>query len=259
MTNYLIDMMTWSYSRISAFLSCPYQFYQRYIGLAESSPMFFSESGGLMHRELADFYRGKKNAEEALCDFMIRFQSETAGAAPSKSTIASYFNDGADFLRSLSPLPGRILGVERRMSFEVCGRKFTGIIDLIREDENGALCILDHKSHKLKPRSRRRRPTKTDRELDEYLRQLYLYSIPVIESFGRPPDFLEFNCYRGGTLVREPFDLSVLEATVQWAAESIERISDETEWSPALDFWKCKYLCGFCDQCEYAQEADWTQ
>lgn len=70
---------------------------------------------------------------------------------------------------------------------------------------DGTLCILDHKSRSLKPRSNRKKKPKTDEEPDQYLRQLYLYSIPITNEFGRMPAFLKFNCYRTGVRIKEPF------------------------------------------------------
>ena len=132
---------------------------------------------------------------------------------------------------------------------------FTGFVDLIYQDKDGALCILDHKSRALKPRSGRKNPTKTDLELDDYLRQLYLYSIPISKLYGRYPDFLEFNCYRTDVRIKEPFQMEVLDHTKKWALDTIDAIRNEESWKPNIDFWRCKYLCPFHDSCEYAEMA----
>ena len=58
MSNYLIDLMTWSYSRINTYLQCPYQFYLKYIECLDEAPMFFSEYGSLVHEVLAEYYSG---------------------------------------------------------------------------------------------------------------------------------------------------------------------------------------------------------
>ena len=258
MANYLIDLMTWSYSRINAFLQCPYQFYLKYISKIDEAPMFFSEYGSLVHDILAGYYRGDISPAEALDNFLIRFPSEAVGVCPSESIKMSYFRQGIDGMKSLSPLPGKIRDVEKRVRFEIDGRSFIGFVDLIYENADGALCILDHKSRMLKPRSARKKPTKTDAELDEYLRQLYLYSIPVAEAFGRQPDFLEFNCYRSGVKIKEQFQNEALDNTRRWALDTIEKIRREQDWNPNLDYWRCHYLCGFGGQCEYAQIAEWS-
>lgn len=257
MANYLIDLMRWSYSRINAFLQCPYQFYLKYMDLTEEAPMFFSEYGSLIHDIFAAYYSGRVSKSDSLNDYFIRFPSEAIGACPSDSIRLSYFKQGTESIRALSPIDGRVISTEQLVRFSDDGKRFIGFVDMIYEDKDGALCILDHKSRALKPRSNRKKKTKTDEELDQYLRQLYLYSIPVTSAFGRTPDFLEFNCYRTGVRIKEPFCIEKLEETRRWAHDTIEAIGREKDWRPDLDFWRCKYLCGFCDQCEYAQSVDW--
>ena len=217
--------------------------------------MFFSSYGSLIHDVLASYYRGEIPAGDALTKFLIRFPSEVSGAYPSEQIRASYFQQGVDCMKAMQPIDGRILGVEERVSFELGGKPFIGFVDMIYEDRDGALCVMDHKSHALKPRSARKKPTKTDLELDEYLRQLYLYSVPVAKRFGRDPDFLEFNCYRIGTHIKERFCKQAQSEAIQWSLDMIEAVRKESEWRPNLDFWQCRFLCGFFSECEYAQVA----
>lgn len=257
MSNYLIDLMTWSHSRLGCYIQCPYQFYLKYIEALDGQPMFFASFGSLIHDLLAGYYRGETPAGELSSQFMMRFPFEVVGRAPSDTMRASYFRQGAECLRAPSPISGKILGVEERVSFDIGGRPFVGFVDLVYEDEDSALYILDHKSRALKSRSARKKPTKTDAELDEFLRQLYLYAIPIERKYGRFPDFLEFNCYRTGERIKEEFHLDALEETKRWALGTIENIRQESEWRPNLDYWRCKYMCGYYDQCEYAQMTDW--
>lgn len=113
--------------------------------------------------------------------------------------------------------------------------------------------ILDNKSRDLKPRSLRKKPTKSDGELDSYLRQLYLYSVPIKDLFDTYPDRLEFNCFRTGQLISEPFQEKALGTTKEWALQTIEKITENDDWSPQMDYWKCRYLCDLNQHCEYYQ------
>ena len=259
MSNYLIDIMTWSHSRINTFLQCPYQFYLKYIDQAEESPMFFAEYGGLIHSILAEYYSGNISSADALNDYLIRFPSEAIGSYPSDDIRLSYFRQGIECMKSLTPIDGKVLCVENELNFSIGNMPFIGFVDLVYEDADGALCIMDHKSRALRQRSNRKKPTQYDIKLQFYLRQLYLYSIPVAEKYGKFPDFLEFNCYRTGNRIKELFYSDELERTKSWVLDAIDAIKRETTWKPDLDYWKCKYLCGFYDQCEYAQVADWRQ
>jgi hypothetical protein len=121
-------------------------------------------------------------------------------------------------------------------------------MDLVARDNDNAICIVDHKSRVLKERGSKR--VKSNAVLDEYLRQLYLYSIPVTAQYGTP-DFLVFNCFRSGTLITEPFSQVAFYETVTWALDTIENILRETNWLPCEDFWQCRYLCDMASECEY--------
>lgn len=113
------------------------------------------------------------------------------------------------------------------------------------------IIILDNKSRALKPRSGRKKPTKSDLELDEYLRQLYLYSIPIQTEFQQYPERLEFNCFRTQQIIPEPFREDALEHAKLWALQTIDTITQNEDWSPKMEYWKCKYLCDHSHQCEY--------
>lgn len=249
--------MTWSHSRLNTFSQCPYQFYLKYICQADEEKMFFSEYGKFIHDILAGYHSGKITAAGALDMYLTGFADHATGISPANDIRVSYFKQGLASMKALSPIAGKILGIEERVSFDVFGYPFIGFVDMVYEDADNKLCILDHKSRALKPRSTRKKPTKTDIELDFYLRQLYLYSIPIAEKYGRYPDFLEFNCYRTQERIKESFCLDALNDAKRWAISTIHEIRNESEWHPDLEMWKCKYLCGFCNQCEYTEIAEW--
>ncbi len=184
MANYLIDSMTWSHSRLSCYESCPYKFYLKYIEDLRPEPCFLSSYGSFMHDLLAAFYRGELSPRQAVDRYLRHFRQEVTGRPPSQKVFDSYFSDGLLALQNLKPFPGSVLDVERRFSFSVAGLPFVGIVDLLAEDETG-ICVVDHKSKKFRPPSSR-----GNRELDTYLRQLYLYAVPVVEKYGRAPSSL---------------------------------------------------------------------
>lgn len=254
MGNYLIDTMTWSYSRLKCYDQCPYQFYLKYIDCQDEAPMFFASFGSLVHDLFAQYYSGEITVADAVNEYMIRFTTEVRGFAPSPEIRTSYFISGLEAIKRLAPMEEEILSVEQRVSFEIDGRPFVGFVDMVLRDASGNLCILDHKSRNLKPRSNRKKPTRTDEELDDYLRQLYLYSIPLKKFFKTYPTYLAFDCYRKDkeTIIKEPFQERGFEDAKNWAISTIEEIRHDDKWRPKLDFWQCKYLCPFCSTCEYA-------
>ena len=244
--------MTWSYSRITTFEDCPYKWFLTYIhgGIEKKTP-FFAEYGSFMHTILQMYFSGDLRRKELSTFYVMNFKQNIRSSAPNQKIYRSYFEQGFQYLDSISFPRRSILGVEKRVNFKFAGRPFTGFIDVVSDD--GSLIITDHKSRTLKPRSGRKKPTKTDLELDDYFRQLYVYSAAIREQFGKYPDFLEFNCFRSQTLIREPFEQKQFERVESWASQQIDKIVSNDYWGANPDYWRCNYLCDICADCEYWQ------
>lgn len=248
----IIDDMTWSYSRIGAFDQCPYKFLLKYIHKEQESNRFFSEFGSFMHELIASYLNGDASPDELRAICLKEFRRNVLSKAPSDKVFQTYLKDGLAYFEHMSEdFDGlSIVDVEKKFSFDFGGHKMVAIVDAIGRTKDGDLFIMDHKSHKLKPRGKKRR--KSDDELDEYLRQLYLYSIPVESKYSERPKFLIFNCFRNekNRQIVERFDDDVFEEVKKWAESSIARIRGEDEWEPDAEFWKCRHICGM-DTCEF--------
>ena len=164
---------------------------------------------------------------------------------------SSDLEQGRQYLKTLSFPARKILKVEDEMRFEFAGHPFIGFLDVLSEDDSGKLYITDHKSRALKPHSHRVKPTQSDRELDQYLRQLYIYASAVSQLYGRYPDFLEFNCFRTRTWICEPVQYERMVEVEAWAARLIEKITATDDWYANFSFWFCKHLCDVQADCEY--------
>jgi len=248
----VIDEMTWSYSRIKTFDDCPYKWYLTYIMEFSGRDMFFSGFGSLMHELIEKFYKEGKSAEYLALEYLSRFYDDVPRNAPSVKVFENYFTDGLRYLRGIQRVPYEVIGVEEKIEFEISGKKFVGILDLIAKDDSGVL-IIDNKSRKLKPRSKKRVPTKSDLELDDYLRQLYLYSVGLRASHGLETTSLCFNCFRENLFIKEKFHQEACDEAVNWALEKIEQIRKTEDFKPRRDFFKCRYLCEMNEHCEYYQ------
>lgn len=255
--DFLIDSMTWSFSRLTCYEECPYRFFQKYIASVDSSNVWFMSFGSYVHKILAEFFAGEVNREESVQQFLVGFNTEVDGIRPSVDVVLNFFSDTLNYLKSITKRDWETLYVERGVDFKVRSYAFTGFIDLEVADSDGKLWLVDHKSHKLKNRSKRSKPTKSDDELDRFMRQLYLYSIPFKETHDKYPDYLAFNCYRTGELVYEPFDIKKLERTEDWACSLIERIRADEKFNSNLDYFMCKNLCECKHDCEYLELFGW--
>lgn len=246
----LIDDMTWSYSRIKSFEDCPYRWYLKYIRRFTGKELFFASYGKFMH-SLIERYLKKAETKDQLVDvYLSEFASSVDGCAPNMTVFGNYFSSGLSYLNSLSPPPFNIVGVEQRIDFDVDGIRFVGCIDLIAE-KDGDIIIIDNKSKNLKPRSRRKKPTKSDNDLDSYLKQLYIYSRWIEAQYGVRPKSLCFNCFRENVFISEPFEDAAYHDAMLWAKDIISKIRIESDFNPDIDFFKCTYLCEMQDNCEY--------
>jgi len=250
----LIDDMTWSYSRIEAFNDCPYKFFLKYIKHYEEKDKFYASYGSFMHKLIERFYRGELTKSEMLVTFLTDFSKEVRGFRPQESTVQKYINLGAEYLRGFKEFPFNMIDVEKRVDFKIGDYNFLGFIDYLGE-RDGELYIVDNKSRDLKPRSGREPPTVKDKELDSMLRQLYIYSAAIEQEYGRTPKALCFNCFKAGTFIEEEFDKGKYEEAKQWVVDCIYAIENTDEFSPNREFFRCAYICGVNDHCEYDIEA----
>lgn len=248
----IISDFTWSYSRIGQFEMCPYGFLLNYIKHVPKKPMFFAEYGKFMHKIIEMYLSGVLDKDDLVNFYISNFRKKVIGRAPNKDIFKTYFQDGLQYLSNIEFPYQDILGIEKKVEFKIGDKPFVGIIDCIAKDGD-ELIIVDNKSRTLKPRSKRAKPTKSDEELSAYSRQLYLYSVPIKPTFHTYPSRLEFNCFRSGQLISEPFEEEGLEHAKEWALRAIDTITYNEDWSPRLDYWRCRYLCDFSDSCEYFQ------
>lgn len=248
----LIEDMTWSYSRISCFDDCPYRWYLKYISGCNEEPMFYASYGSFMHKLIEKYYRGELTKEDMLTKFLLDFQKEVLGERPQASIVQKYIEAGVEYLKGFQPFPYNMIDVEKRVEFEIEGNHFVGFIDYIGE-KDGNLYIVDNKSRDLKPRSKRSKPTLKDKELDDMLRQLYIYSSAIKNEYGKYPKELCFNCFKSGIFISEPFNEDAYKDAIKWATKSIEYIKDEDWFNPSVDYFACRYLCGVNHECCYVE------
>ncbi len=249
----IIEDMTWSYSRIKAYSDCPYAFFLKYISKADDTEKFYGGYGSYIHNLIDRFYKGELKQEELETEFLLGFESSVRGIRPKGNTVLKYIKSGMDYFRDFTPLELNVIGTEKRIKFKVGDLSFVGYIDLLGE-KDGELYIVDHKSRDLKPRSGKTPPTAKDKELDDMLRQLYLYSLAVKKEYGKFPKALCFNCFRTGTFIEEPFENEALEKAVAWVIKSVEDIKNEEDWLPKPHWFYCKYICAVSCSCLYFEQ-----
>lgn len=250
--------MTWSYSRLTSFSDCPYKWFLTYLYLDENrNPLkkqsgFFAEFGSYVHSIMEMYLSGVLEKEKLSTYYVAHFAENVRAKAPNQKIHHNYFEQGFFYLDNLIFPERKILGIEEHVDFVFADKPWTGFIDVVTSEDD-KLIIMDHKSRTLKPRTKRSKPTKSDAELDDYLRQLYVYSAAVKDNYGRYPDALEFNCFRSQIIIQEPFKLDRFYEVEDWAAKEIDSITRNNNWKPIPDYWRCNYLCDVCKECEFSK------
>lgn len=242
--------ITWSYSRLTTFEECKYKWLLKYRLNLSGIGQFFAQYGIFIHHILELYLSGRLSGEELYLYYVTHFSEHVTGRPPSRKVLTNYYTQGLEYFKKPPRDASKILYIEHYCEFDFNGNPFCGIIDVILEDD-GSITIRDHKSRALKPRSRNGRAKKADAELDKYLRQLYIYSKFVYDKFGKYPEFLEFNCFRTGIIIREPFVIQEYEAAQAWSASVIKDIEENYTWEPSIEYFRCTYLCDVNHHCEY--------
>lgn len=251
----LIEDMVWSFSRVSAYGQCPRRWYLRYIRKCPEAEKFFASYGTFMHELIEGYYSGAIAKEEMPAVFLREFQKRVRGRRPKNATLKKFIDGAVEYLKSFQPFPYKMIAVEQKVEFEIEGFKFLGFLDFLGYDEaDGELVLIDNKSRDLRQRSDREKPTVKDRELDEMLRQLYVYCVAVEQNYGRLPKALCFNCFRTGTFIYEPFNQEAYEEAKQWVVSQIRTIMDDSDFDPNPNPFACFWICGVSDHCEHAPE-----
>lgn len=256
--DFLLDTMTWSFSRLNSFYNCPYEWKLRYIDCNKSENGFFGEYGSLIHKILEKYEKGELSLFELNDYYEEHFSEDVPHDAPPNKYVdikQSYYEKGLDYFNNIDLDLDKyeVLGVEKEVRFQIAGKDFVGYIDLLlKEKETGKIIILDHKSASIKI-LKNGKVSKSDQEhVREFIRQLCLYAIPVIEEYGHV-DELWWNLFKDKNWLKMSFNKEDYDEAIQWAEDTLKLIETEKEWLPNnSSLYYCNYLCGQRNHaCEY--------
>lgn len=260
--SFILDTMTWSYSRLASFDTCKYAWKRHYIECEEEENNAFAEAGTLTHGLLERFSKGELDAFDLAAEYEKNFDEAIPDNFPPNKYVdlrRSYYEKGMRYFESFTgvlPTNYDVIGVEKRVDFEIAGKPFVGFIDLLVRDEDGAIICIDHKSSSIKL-LKTGKPSKgcTEKMLG-YQRQLYLYCKALIIG-GIKPDYLCWNFFNEGVIYKIPFDDKEYEEAIRWAEETISTIESETEFGPHEDYYYCHNICGYRHSCPYCVWERW--
>lgn len=246
--SFIIDNMLWSFSRLNSFYTCPYEWHEKYIMCQYGESGFFSEFGTCCHSVLEKFARGKISIFEISQAYEEEFAKTVVHDAPPNKHAdikQSYYDKGLDYFDNIDlDLENyEVLGVEKEVRFKIDDKDFVGFIDLLlREKETGKIIILDHKSASIKFLKNGKVSKKDQSHVQEFIRQICLYSIPVLKEYGRV-DEMWWNLFKDKQWLKLPWTQEAQDEAIQWVKDTIKLIENEKDFSPNQSFYYCNYLC----------------
>lgn len=255
--SFIIDNMTWSFSRMTTFENCKYEWYLQYIEEAKGESNFYGQFGKFCHVILEKYARGELGMFELVDYYDEHFDEEVPTTVYNKTTDVKekYRNLGHEYFENidLDLSKYEVLGIEEKCDFELNGNRFIGFIDLLLKDKkNGDIIVLDHKSSDYPYGKRGKLLKSAIKKHESYKRQLYLYCIYVYNKYGIYPKKIAWNYYKSQKWEFLDFDINEYEDTKKWALDILEEIKDENEFAPHTDFYYCHNLCACRNKyCEY--------
>lgn len=248
---FIIDTMTWSFSRLNSFDNCKYEWLLKYIEEPQENILdsCYGQGGGFAHELLEGYFKGEIDFWDLPLLFETEFADKVTEYFPTingKNLRDDYYDKLLDYFNNFEPLENKyeILGVEKKVEFEIDGYQFIGFIDLLlKNTETNEIIILDHKSSSMKFKKNGDLSKASLPKFEEFKKQLYLYSVPIIEEYGRV-DRLVWNLFKDHGKIDIPWKYNEYEASRKWAIDQIHRIENETDWEPQdYSFMYCNYLC----------------
>ena len=254
---FVIGTMTWSFSRLSSFYNCKKEWYQQYVKANRGADSSFGQFGSYCHMLLERFAKGEFDAGELVDYYKENYLDNVYLPFPPNSYVdlaQKYYDLGLEYFENLNIdlKPYEILGVEKQVNFKIGDKDFIGFIDLLlRDKETGEITILDHKSATIKI-LKSGKVSKGDKEhFEDFKRQLYLYSIPIIKEYGAVSK-LKWNMFKQGNFIEIPWNKEEYEGTIKWAEHTLKLIENETEFRAEPDEFYCRNLCSMRDDyCPY--------
>ena len=253
--------MVWSYSRISTYAQCKYQFYLKYIVNDTDEYMpegnYYAEVGSYVHSILEKIFKGELSVDDAAQYFVDNYENNVFYSVK-QSIMDKTFDMCADYFADLSLEwlnDFDIVGVEKEIETYIGEYKFTGFIDLlIRDKKTGDFIIIDHKSAKYPFSKKTQKLLKaSENSFESYKKQMYLYSHAIKEMYGVYPKWIIWNHFKDHEVVRIPFNEKDYANSIDWFIETIREIKMDESYPENQEYFYCHNLCDFRHSCEYAR------
>ena len=249
--------MTWSFSRLHAWEQCPYAFYLKYIEQRDGESNYYAANGKCMHEVFEAILTNQIPLDE--CTQCYADKYDLICETTKQSTMDSTYEKCMDYLCTIDGIDlekYEILGVELKLDFNIGKYKFVGYADLVvKNKESGEVILVDHKqaTHFMKKDG-----TPLKNQLENFLayrHQMYIYCKGLKDYFGIDVNKIIWHHFKdNGELTIIPFEADEYEETLQWAANTIEKIKKDKKFLNKRSYVLCSSLCDYRNDCEYKNE-----
>lgn len=252
-----LDDMTWSFSRVNSYKSCPYQFYLKYIENNKNGiSNFYAELGHFMHEILESVLKNQMDIDDA-ANYFVENVDKHVFAEIKQSTENKAYDACIEYLAetNLEMLEGYdIVGVELQCMYDIKEDiHYVGYIDLLlRHSVEGFYVIVDHKSSAYPFKKNGGGVLKSKEEsFTDYKRQAYLYSRYVFEEYNEFPKYIWWNHFKDNKIAKIKFDKAEYDEAIRWFTDTIDEIYRDNDFLPNMNYMNCNVLCDFREECEY--------
>lgn len=254
---FLIDGMTWSYSRVSAFETCPYQWKLIYIDKNETQDNYFGQLGTFSHLVFEKFWDGDIDIWSLPEYFEDGYSKAVTMSPPSilerwdfeKKSYGAILNFFQNFDLDLSK--HTVIGNEFTIKTKYKGLEFTIRPDTIVRNDN-LISLIDYKSGKMYDNKDRL----MQKKLVGYKKQLFIYAYFSERELDIKIDQCQLILpkYSLDKTVTMMYTKDKGQEAVDWMVSVIDKIKQENDFKPKVDKFFCQNLCGVRDVCEHWQK-----
>jgi hypothetical protein len=246
-----INNMVWSYSRLDAFCKCKYSWFLNYIEHKPQIQNGFSLYGTMVHSILENWAKGVILQHELAEEYFRQYYQCMTLPIPrmgQNDLNPKYFQRGLDYFLNFRGFGEKeIITSEYDFVYSYKGLRWRSIIDLLVKDDQDKVFLIDFKIWA---------DSKTNTYMKEHFRQQYLYCIALWKFLKIVPDSIILEFPVRGDCYIEKFDSKRFHESEDWAFQTLDEISKETEWAPTVDKTFCQCICGYREICEHCPKKE---
>lgn len=183
-------------------------------------------------------------------EFITRY-SDVDESEVAEATAEKNFNLCLDAVSDIKlDERAEILFVEKELRGEIQGYKFRGLIDVgLKDKSTGQIMILDHKSAEYPLKADGSVKANKEDVFYKHKVQLYLYSELYKINYGVYPDYIAWNHFKTGQLLKYNFKRDECEEALNYLVSIIHQIENTEEYEKTPSYVMEKYLCEFRHNC----------